>query len=227
MVTFDDAEIKNLIKHKRTCDGVGWLTFAVLFFSALIAAILSKGAYENYLGVEWNLYLAAFIIAIIFLVGFVFLQIFVISRARNRVNEAVAKRIAKGFYANEDILKGCGNIEFSVTYDGGELTVARQNFSRQISVSAAKLNGGKITDGTLGYITFDLTEIKKLPSLFGAFGSRIWAFIQAYYAVNGGFDSVEITDNTGKNPVAIAVGKDGKLCENTDKNYFIKRGIVK
>lgn len=225
MVSFDDAELKRLLERKKNVEFWNWFIFALSFISALIAAILAKSAYENYLGVEWNIHLAALIVAVVFLLGFVNSRIFVVARAKERTRYAIAKRIASGLYSKENILKDGTDIILAVGYEGDEITLSRQNFLREESGDTARFSQGRLA--AINRLTFNLEGLKNYRSSYNGFGEEILNFIFAYYSVNGGYKSVTVIDQTGKNPENIAVLKDGNLCKNCKKNYFIKRGLVK
>lgn len=229
MTEFNDAEINALIKKKRTCDGISYLFVGILIVASVIAAVLSRRAYENYLGADWSLYIAALIVAVMCLLFLVAHLIFFVSKTNGQLNYAVAKRIVTGFSKHKELLEGCEKAEFEVTYDENVLTVTRINFKREIAPLPVLVTKTGISNGAAGVnnVRFDISALKSLPSVYGAFGTRVWAFVQAYYGVNGGFDEVTVTDNTGKKPVMLAVVKDGKPCGNAEKNYFIKRGLVK
>lgn len=222
MKDFGDAEMDALLKRKKLCNEIGYVLFAILAVSAVIAATLAKGAYENYLGQEWNLYLAALICAVTFLLVFISHIIFFVRRAGAALELAICKRVAAEFYNNAELLQGGRTVALSVTYEGDILTVSRADGAlRPVEVSG----GGIVKDKNA--VRFDISALRKVPAVYGAFGTRIWKFVAAYYAVNGGVDSVTLTDNMGKKPVALTIVADGKTNANAQKNYFIKTGLVK
>lgn len=229
MTEFNDAEISALIKKKRTCDGITYLVVAILIIASIIAAVLSKQAYENYLGADRSLYLAALIVAVMCLLFLVAHLIFFVSNTNGQLNYAIAKKITSAFLNNKELLESGGKAEFEVSYENDILTVTRVNFKRGNAPSPVTVTASGISSVAAGTncVRFDISALKILPSVYGAFGTRILAFIQAYYGVKGVFDEVTVTDNTGNKPAIITVVKEGKPCGNAEKNYYIKKGLIK
>lgn len=228
MIKFDEAQTTALLQRKKLALNTSYVIFAVLLVSAVGAAVLARGAYQS--GLNWNLYLAALIIALIFLVGFICVIAFWVVPTERKLKYAVAKDIAEGLLAREDMLKGGGAIEFVADYSGDTLTLSRKNFTGAISIDPSRLTTSDGLGGAGAKIEMDLKPLKAVPSLYATAGTKLWLFLQAYYSLHGeenGAESVTITDNMGKTPLTLTVFSKGAPENKIKKNYFIEEGLVK
>ena len=228
MIKFDDERTTALLQRKKQALNISYTVFAVLLVSAVAAATLTRGAYESH--ANWDLYLAALIIAIIFLIGLILLIAFWVVPAEKKLRYAVCKQIAEGLLAREDMFKGGGVIEFSADYSGDVLTLSRKNFMGTIAIDPSRLTTAEGLGANGAKIEIDLKPLKTVPALYGSSGTKLWLFLSAYYSLHGkenGAEIVTVTDNMGKTPLTLTVFDKNAPANSGAKNYFIEKGLVK
>lgn len=228
MIKFDGGEMTRLIKKKKLCTEITLTILALLLISAVISAVLTRNAIvqKSELGNEVSaLWITAF-----WLVCFIAVIIFYAAPTNRQLKKSVCKEIADGMLKREDMLKGGGKIEFSADYSGNILTLSRKGFTGEISIDPSRLKTAEGLGGAGAKIEIDLQPLKASPSVYSTAGSRLWLFLQAYYYLNGeknGAEQVTITDNMGKTPYTLQIFAGGSPAKNAEKNYFIKRGLIK
>ena len=228
MIKFDGEPTTRLLKQKKNVLNISYVVFALLLVSAVVAAALARGAYQS--GANWNLYLAALCAALIFLVGFILVIALLVVPAERKLKFAVSKEIADGLLAREDMFKGGGVIEFSADYSGDVLTLSRKNYTGAISIDPSRITSADGLGGAGAKIELDLNPLKAVPSLYATAGTKLWLFLQGYYALHGkenGAERVTVTDNMGKTPLTLTVFDKGASEKSAAKNYFIEKGLVK
>ena len=225
MIKFDDAETTMRIRSKRILNGLNIVFFSVILLEALIVAVLSRNAASN-----WGLYIALYVQLGTFVVLYIIYLATFFAQGGRRLKYSVDKAIAEGLLAREDMLKGGGDIEFSADYSGDTLSLSRKGYTGEITIDPARLKTAENIGGAGSKAELDLAPLKAVPSLYATVGSRLWQFLQAYYLLHGeknGVQSVTITDNMGKTPLTLQVFKSGVTASNAEKNYYIKKGLVK
>ncbi len=228
MIKFDGEPTTSLLKQKKNSLNTSYVVFAILLVSAVIAAALARGAYQS--GANWNLYLAALCVALIFLVGFILIIALWVVPTEKKLKFAVSKEIAEGLLSREDMFKGGGVIEFSADYSGDVLTLSRKNYTGAISIDPSRLTSADGLGGAGAKTELDLKALKAVPALYATAGTKLWLFLQAYYLLHGkdnGAERVTITDNMGKTPLTLTVFDKDAAQKSGAKNYFIERGLVK
>lgn len=228
MIKFDGGETARLIKKKKLCTEVTCITFALLLISAVISAVLTRNAIvekselENEVSALW--------ITAAFLVCFIAVIIFYVVPTNRQLKECVCKTIADGLLARGDMFKGGGTIEFTADYSGDILTLSRKNFAGAITLDPARLKTAEGLGGAGAKIEIDLKALKAAPSLYGSAGTKLWLFLQGYYALHGrenGVEKVTVTDNMGKTPDTLTVFDGAAPQKKGGKNYFIEKGLLK
>ena len=228
MIKFDDKNITAALKKKKLCTEFTCISFALLLISAVISAVLTRNAIveKNELGNEVSaLYLTAFLLA-----GFIAVIIFYVAPTNRQLKLLVSKALADGLLAREDMLKGVGTLEFTADYQGDVLTLSRKGYTGVITLDPSRMTTTDNLGGAGAKAELDLKPLKSSPSLYATAGNRLWLFLQAYYLLHGsesGAESVTITDNMGKTPLTLQVYKSGTTVKNANKNYFIKKGLIK
>ncbi|MGN0805958.1 MAG: hypothetical protein ACI4MC_02880, partial [Candidatus Coproplasma sp.] len=81
-------------------------------------------------------------------------------------------------------------------------------------------------------IVFDITGIEKSTRTYSAFGTRIWQYLEGFYFIHcgEGYSNVTVTDKTDWSKVleTLPLIKDGApSCSRPERNYFLKRGLIK
>lgn len=228
MIKFDDKNITEALKKKKLYSEIAYVFFALLLISAVISAVLTRNAIveKNELGNEVSaLYLTAFLLA-----GFIAVIIFYVAPTNRQLKLLVSKALADGLLAREDMLKGGGTLEFTADYQGDVLTLSRKGYTGVITLDPSRMTTADNLGGAGAKAELDLKPLKSSPSLYAAAGNRLLLFLQAYYLLHGsesGAESVTITDNMGKTPLTLQVYKSGTTVKNANKNYFIKKGLIK
>ncbi len=228
MVKFDDAETMRLLHKKKLGLNACFVIFALLIISAVLAAVLARSAYSDDLA--WSNHLYALAFAAGCLVALLGVIIFYVAPTGRALKLAVNRAIADGLLARKDMFAGGGKIDFVADYSGDTLTLSRKGYTGEIAIDPARLKAEDKLGGAGAKIGLDLANLKSAPSVYSAVGGSLWLFLQAYYALHGeenGVTQVTVTDNTGKTPVELQVFGDGAALKNADKNYFIKKGLVK
>lgn len=227
MIKFDDPEISRLLQKKKGYLNISYLTFGIMIVAAVAAAVLARDVAGTS---NWGLQIAVLSVAAVFLAAFVCVTAFLVMPAGKKLNFAVCKAIADGLLAREDMFGGGGNIEFNADYEGDVLTLSRKGFTGAVTIDPARLNPAESFDSAVGKIQLDLKLLKSVPSLYGAAGTKLWLFLQGYYALHGkenGAESVTVCDNTGKKPLSLQAFSGSAPAKNATKNYFIKKGLIK
>ncbi len=225
MIKFDGDEVCDRIKVKRILNGLNIAFFSVILFEALILAALSKNAANN-----WGLYISLYVQLGVFVILYVIYLLTLFTQGGRRLNYAVCKEIANGLLAREDMFKGGGVIEFSADYSGDVLTLSRKNYTGAISIDPSRLTSADGLGGAGAKLELDLKPLKAVPALYATAGTKLWLFLQGYYALHGkdnGAESVTITDNMGKTPLTLTVFDKSVHATGAEKNYFIKKGLLK
>ena len=228
MIKFDGTHITEAIKKKKLYTGIAYVLLAPLIIGSVISAVLTRDA-VIYGKSEFE-HLAALILAIVSLLAIIVVVIFFVIPANREVNRCVCLSMASGLLEREDMLKGDGVIEFSADYSGDILTLSRKNFAGAISIDPSRLTSADGLGGAGAKIELDLKPLKAVPSLYATAGTKLWLFLQGYYALHGkenGAESVTITDNMGKTPSTLTVFSGGAPADGAAKNYFIEKGLVK
>ena len=228
MIKFDGEPTAGLLKRKKNSLNTSYVVFAILLVSAVIAAALARGAYQS--GANWNLYLAALCVALVFLVGFILIIALWVVPTEKKLKLAVGREIADGLLSREDMFKGGGVIEFSADYSGDVLSLSRKNYTGTIAIDPSRLTSADGLGGAGAKIELDLKALKAVPSLYATAGTKLWLFLQGYYALHGkenGAERVTVTDNMGKTPLTLTVFDKGAPVQSAEKNYFIKKGLIK
>lgn len=225
MIKFDDGGTVRLLQKKKLSLNISYVLFALLIVSAVLAAVLARGAVSD--DSTWSNYICALAFAAVCLVAFIGVIVFFVIPADKKLKYAVCRQIAEGLFAREDMFKGGGVIEFVADYSGDTLTLSRKNFTGAITIEPSRVTVAGGLGGTGAKIEIDLTALKAVPSLYATAGTKLWLFLQGYYAVHGeenGAESVTITDNMGKTPLPLTVYVKGAP---EKKNYFIEKGLIK
>ena len=221
-VNFDGESVRKCVKRKRLYDRINIALLALLIALAVAGAVCS-----HYLdGVDVWL----FIVLGALLAGIVIYNIAVVARAGRAVRREVAQVVAEAFYAEEDFLRGDGEMAFGVYYEGDLLTVKRADYVGRIAVDPRAIKDGARLSQIGAEICFDLKGLKKLSSVYSDMGSYIWEFLQAYYSVNfvkGRYTSVRVTDYTTKKPFELTIIDGGDLFGTGKSNYYVKTGLIK
>lgn len=228
MIKFDDGETVRLLQKKKLSLNVSYVLFALLIVSAVLAAVLARGAVSD--DVAWSNYIYALAFAAVCLVAFIGVIAFLVVPTEKKLKYAVGKEIAKGLLAREDMFKGGGIIEFVADYSGDVLTLSRKNFTGAISIDPSRLTASDGLGGAGAKIEMDLKPLKAVPALYATAGTKLWQFLQGYYALHGeenGAERVTVTDNMGKTPLTLTVFDKGAPAKNNAKNYFIEKGLIK
>lgn len=212
MITFDRGDLPSLIKRRAEYKNVNFILIAILAVLAIVTAVLSGRADISTPDAAWTSYIVFLTVTLCLAVALIAFNLIFVIRAGGRVKYAVAQTVAEAFYSREQtLLRGDATAKFTVKYAGVTLSVLRE---------------GREDDP----LEFDLSALRVLPSVYAATGTQIWAFMHGYYAHNAqkcGYDSVTVTDGTGKKPLELEILKGGVPCGNTDKNYFLKKGLIK
>lgn len=212
MVTFDQGELPALVKRRAGYKTVNYILIALLAVLAIATAVLSGRADISTPDATWILYMVFLAVTLCLAVAVIAFNLIFVTRANGRVKYAVAQTVAEAFYSNEQtLLQGDATARFTVKYVGSTLSVLRE---------------GREDDP----LEFDLSALRVLPSVYAATGTQIWAFMHGYYAHNAqkdGYESVIVTDEMGRKPLELEILKEGVPCGNTDKNYFLKKGLIK
>lgn len=228
MIKFDDKNITEALKKKKLYSEIAYVFFAVLLVSAIVAAVLTRGAVTN--GENRVAHIAALCVFGAALICFIALLIFFVIPANRQLKLLVSKALADGLLAREDMLKGGGTLEFTADYQGDVLTLSRKGYTGVITLDPSRMTTADNLGGAGAKAELDLKPLKSSPSLYAAAGNRLLLFLQAYYLLHGsesGAESVAITDNMGKTPLTLQVYKSGTTVKNANKNYFIKKGLIK
>ncbi len=228
MIKFDDGENIRLLRKKKLSLNISYVLFALLLVSAVLAAVLARKAVSNDLA--WSNYIYALAFAALCLVAFIGVIVFYVVPTDKQLKYTVCKAIADGMLARGDMFGGGGVIEFSADYSGNVLTLSRKGYTGEITIDPARLKSAENLGGAGCKIELDLATLKAVPSLYATAGTKLWLFLQAYYFLHGATNKVEsvtITDNMGKTPLTLQVFKNGVTAKKAEKNYFIKKGLVK
>lgn len=103
------------------------------------------------------------------------------------------------------ILSADEKIALTAVYSGGKMTVSRANSFKEAC--------------------FDLSALRKSYSVYSGFGELLVQYLIAYFAQNAGeYVGVTIADETCG---VITLVADGKPCQSSKNNYFIKKGIIR
>lgn len=209
MINFDDDKICKAIKKKKFASNSAYLIFAVLLICAVVSAVLTRDALTN--GKNQIAHISALCLTAAVLLALIAVIIFDVAPANRALTLCVCAALANGITARKDMLGGDGVIEFSVGYSGNVLTLSRNGF-------------------TGADIELDLTPLKAAPALYATVGTKLWQFLSAYYFLHGkasGVKSVTVTDNMGKTPLTLTVFSADAAFKGAEKNYFIKKGLIK
>lgn len=200
MVKFDDGQTRSLIKKQTLFKNLALTAFLAALCCGLAAAAAAQT--ENYAAVTALLVLAG--AAAVCAAAFAAVR----RAATGKLNESVCAALARAMYENEAMLKGGGEVAFTAAYSGGNLTLSRKSSPKEI--------------------VFDLSGLKKSPSIYSAFGTRLTEFLEGYYAKSGNACTrVTVTDETGSRPQTFTVADKDKAVAKPKKNYFIERGLIK
>ena len=228
MINFDDEKIERLIKKNTISLNLSYVFFAVALVGAVIAAVLAKGAYKDGTNLVWHL--TALIAACVALAGFIITVAGFRVRESRQLKYAVCEKMCEGLLAREDFLKGGEEIEFIADHTQDTLSLTRKGYTGEIVVNPAKLKLLQSLGDEGTKIEFDLSTLKPATTFYGTVGTLLWQFLQAYYSVKGAeikVKQVTITDNMGKTPLTLCIVRDGVTAKNTERNYFIKKGLIK
>lgn len=228
MIKFDDKEIVRLLQKKKLSLNASYVLIALLIVSAVVAAVLARGAYSDDLARSNHIYALAF--AAIFLVALIGVIIFNVVPTNEKLKYSVCKETADGLLARGDFFEGGGVIEFFADYSGDVLTLSRKNFTGAIAIDPARVDSAEGLGGAGAKIELDLKPLKAVPALYGSAGTNLWLFLSAYYSLHGrenGAERVTVTDNMGKTPLTLTVFDKDAPAKSAEKNYFIKKGLVK
>lgn len=225
MITFNDDGLKGRLQHAKICSGinVGFLT--VIFIAALVIAVCSKYAESN-----WGLYVGGLVFWGVLALVYVVCLFAIFLPAAKAAKRGVCETIAQSLLTREDFFTGGEEIEFVAEYSGDCLTLSRKGYTGEILIEPSRLQNLKNLGGEGAKIEFDLAPLAIVPSVYSTVGTALWQFLQAYYAIKGaqgGVKRVFITDCMGKKPTTLAVFNDGAPAKTSDKNYFIKKGLIK
>lgn len=225
MINFDGEKIKDALKRKKFAVNTAYCTFAVLLISAVIAAVLTRDALVN--GKNQIAHVSALCFTAAVLLALIGEIIFYVVPLNRELTLCVCTNLSDGLLARRDLFSGDGEIAFSVDYSGDVLTLARKGFKGEITVDPAK-NGGLNLSG--GKIEIDLKGLKSAPALYSTVGAKLWQFLQGYYVLHGkeaGVKLVKVTDNMGKKPLVLTVFDENSPAKNADKNYFLKKELIR
>ncbi len=204
MVTFDDEQTKKLVAQRSALSALSVGAFIITFFCGVYAACLTADMDKNAGTVM--AFLIAWGVGLAFLI--VVFTLFIV--LEKRLDGRVATTLASAMERNKDLLVGDSKITFNATYSGGKITLSRVNSFKEI--------------------TFDLSGIKKSARVYANFGTRLTQYLEGFYFVNkaDGYESIIINDAIGKKDAEVwEIVNDGVLQANAEKNYYIKRGLIK
>lgn len=158
-----------------------------------------------------NLITATWIIAAVAAVALVVFFI-LFKLTENRLKQCVISIFVTAMEENSDLYTVDSEIALIAEYEGDKVTLYRQN--------------------SLKKIVFDLSGIKKSARTYSDFGTRLLEYLEAYYYLHGeGYSNVTIADKYGKNDNNVDdynIIKNGEVyVYRPEKNYFLKRGLIK
>ncbi|MGN0807918.1 MAG: hypothetical protein ACI4MN_05695 [Candidatus Coproplasma sp.] len=207
MVTFDSEEIKKHIAIKRLFSVLSTVAFIIAFCCGLFSAVAVGSMKE-----QAELITASWIIAVVAAVCFIaFISVLLI--ADKGVSKCVAKVLATAMEDNSELYTNESEIALIVEYEGNKVTLYRQN--------------------PLKKIVFDLSGIEKSVRAYSFFGAWILQYLEAYYYLHGneGYVNVSISDYFDRRNDKFdiyAIIENGKVdVYRPEKNYFLKRGLIK
>ncbi len=130
---------------------------------------------------------------------------------RRNYSAAMHAFVAEGFYANPDVLKSGGAVEFETALAGDKLAVMCDNGE---------------------YVQFDLAPIKNYSSVCAYTVRLAKRFVRDYYsaaAQKGGVNSVVLTDRIPKRARRRIYVEGGKVKSELlfKYSYYIKHGLIK
>jgi len=205
MVEFKDGQTQKLIKRLSAFKGVTLAAGLIAFCCGMIAAGATAHA-DEYAEMITALTIIASVAAALFIAFAVPLFLTV-----KKIDTAVYTAFARAMYENEDMLKNGDEIAFTAAYSGGNLTFSRQNSTKEV--------------------TFCLSDIKGVTSVYSAFGTRLIQFLDGYYSAHlkEGYKTVTVTDEIAGKPETLTIVENGSLyaMRANANNYFIKRGLIK
>ena len=228
MINFDDEKIERLIKKNTVSLNLSYVFFAVALVGAVIAAVLAKGAYVDGKNLGWHL--TALIAACVALAGFIITVAGFRVRESRQLKYAVCKKMCEGLLADENFFKGGEQIEFIADHTRDTLSLTRKGYTGEIVVNPAKLQLLQSLGDAGAKIEFDLSTFKPATTFYATIGTLLWQFLQAYYFVKGAeikVKNVFVTDKMSKTPLTLCIVHDGVTAKKTEKNYFIKKGLIK
>ena len=206
MVTFDSQEIKKYIAKVRLFSGFSTGAAVVAICSGLFSAV-ATGHLEEHAYVVVATWIIACISVVALVVFFTLLKL-----TEKRLKECVISIFVIAMEENSDVYTGGGEIALLDEYEGDKITLSRQN--------------------TFKKIVFDLSGVEKSTRTYSSFGIWIWQYLEGYYFLHGseGISNVTITEKIENEQFfdTLTLVSGGKhCCKRPEKNYFLKRGLIK
>ena len=206
MVTFDNQEIKKYIARIRLFSGLSTGAFVIAFCAGIFSAV-AVGSLKEQAALITATWIIAAVAVVVLVVFFTLLML-----TEKRLNTCVCDVLAKAMEENSDLYSGDSEIALIAEYDGDKVTLYRQNSFKKI--------------------VFDLSGIEKATRTHSNFGTRLLEYLEAYYFLHGeGYSNVTIADKFDRhnNKFDIyAIITNGEVnVYRPEKNYFLKRGLIK
>ncbi|MGN0813013.1 MAG: hypothetical protein ACI4MQ_05870 [Candidatus Coproplasma sp.] len=206
MVTFDSQEIKKYIARIRLFSSFSTGAFVIAFCAGICSAVAVGSMKEQAVLITVTWIIAA-VFAVVLVVFFTLLML-----TEKRLNKCVCDVLVTAMEENSDLYSGDSEIALIAEYEGDKVTLYRQNSFKKI--------------------VFDLSGIEKSTRMHSNFGTRLLEYLEAYYSLYGeGYSNVTIADKYDKHDNNVDnynIIQNGEVyVYRPDKNYFLKRGLIK
>ncbi|MGN1104463.1 MAG: hypothetical protein ACI4QI_06250 [Candidatus Coproplasma sp.] len=206
MVTFDNEEIKKYIARVKLFKSISTAAFVIAFCAGIFSAV-AVGSMKEQAGLITATWIIAAVFAAALVVFFTLLKL-----TEKRLKECVCDVLKTTMEENSDLYSGDSEIALVVEYEGDKVTLLRQNSFKKI--------------------VFDISGIKKSVKTYSFFGVWILQYLEAYFSLHGeGYSDVTIVDKFDKRNDKY---DEYQIIENgevdvyrPEKNYFLKRGLIK
>lgn len=203
-VSFSDEEATKLVKNRLRFTVTAWCCFLLCFGLGMSAAILAgtRGHFDDAVITLTCLASAA---------ACPLIAACAINLAYTiKIHTLTRRRIAEAMYKNGEILNDAPGAEFEVTFTNEVMKLCRKGYTFQVS--------------------FDLSGIKKVYSVYSAFGEDLLEFLREYYLKKcnaGATGDVKVVDSVAGKSSVIYIVKDGKPATKPSDEYYAKKGLIK
>lgn len=206
MVTFDNEEIKKHIAKLRVFSGLSIGAFLIAFCCGMFAATAAGHLEEHAYFVTASWIIAC--VAASALIGFFIL----FKLTEKKIEKCVIGILVAAMEENCELLTGDSEIVLIAEYKEDKVTLYRQNSFKEI--------------------VFDLSGIEKSTRTYSAFGTRLWQYLEGFYFVHygEGYSNVTVTDKPEWSKLFETlplVSGGAPCCSRPERNYFLKRGLIK